>query len=174
MCDKRALRAHFRAVRAAARSEDKDEAVFRALRASAYWAAERFFVYHAVGSETGTARIIRALLKAGKSVCLPRIEGGVMTAAPYGALACGAFGIPAPLQGEDTPCDVALVPLLAVDGTGVRLGCGGGYYDRYFAAHPSVVRVGLCYEAQRADELPREAHDILLQAVVTECGVTLF
>ena len=174
MCDKKALRARFSARRAQIRSEQADRLILEQLRRSPFWGAERFFVYYAVGSEVGTQRIVEALRAAGKEVRLPRIEGGEMIAAPWGKLSAGAFGIPAPAAGEDAPCDVALTPLLAVDGAGYRLGCGGGYYDRYFARRPATLRVGLCYEAQRTDRLPREAHDIPLHAVVTECGIARF
>lgn len=148
--------------------------MFAQLRRSSYWAAERFFVYCAVGTEADTHLIIEALLAEGKRVCVPRIENGRMLAAPYGKLVKGAYGIPAPETGEDTPCEVALTPLLAVDAEGYRLGYGGGYYDAYFARHPEILRVGLCYAAQLTDRLPREEQDVPLQAVVTENGVIRF
>ncbi len=70
--------------------------------------------------------------------------------------------------------DVVLVPLLAFDGDGVRLGWGGGYYDRGLtalrAAAP-VVAVGLGFEGQRFDRVPREPHDAPLDWVVTERSV---
>lgn len=174
MCDKKALRARFAKTRAEVRSEDADRRMFAQLRRSSYWAAERFFVYCAVGTEADTRLIIEALLAEGKRVCVPRIENGRMLAAPYGKLAKGAYGIPAPETGEDTPCEVALTPLLAVDAEGYRLGYGGGYYDAYFARHPEILRVGLCYAAQLTDRLPREEQDVPLQAVVTENGVIRF
>lgn len=174
MCDKKELRRRFSALRAAARTPAADGLILKNLMASPYWRARSFFVYHAVGTEAGTAEIVSALRAAGKTVCLPRICGGRMLAAPYGELAEGAYGIPAPAGGEDTPCEVALAPLLAVDEEGYRLGYGGGYYDAYFAAHPALVRVGLCYEAQRTDRLPREAHDVPLHAVITERGIVHF
>ena len=95
-------------------------------------------------------------------------KGASCSPVPYAKLERGAFGIPAPRGGEDTVCDVALTPLLAADRTGVRLGYGGGYYDAYFAKRPQTLRVGLAYEAQLTQSLPREAWDLPLQAVVTE------
>lgn len=61
-----------------------------------------------------------------------------------------------------------------MDGEGYRLGYGGGYYDRYFALHPDVLRVGLAYAGQAVEGLPREKTDMPLHAVVTEKGVTRF
>ena len=174
MTDKRALRAHFLHLRERTKSAEKDEAITENLIRSPYFAAERFFVYCSVRSEVATDKLIAALLAAGKQVCVPRIEGGVMLAVPYAKLERGAFGIPAPRGGEDTVCDVALTPLLAADRTGVRLGYGGGYYDAYFAKRPQTLRVGLAYEAQLTQSLPHEAWDMPLQAVVTEKGTHCF
>ena len=120
MTDKRALRAHFLYLREKAKSAEKDEAITENLMRSPYFAAERFFVYCSVRSEVATDKLIAALLAAGKQVCVPRIEGGVMLAVPYAKLERGAFGIPAPRGGEDTVCDVALTPLLAADCTDWR------------------------------------------------------
>lgn len=174
MCDKKILRGRFRQIRAAAHSEEADRQILSHILHSPFWNAERFFVYHAVGTEAGTRGLIAALRAAGKQVCLPRIEGGVMLAAAYGELTQGAYGIPAPRTGADMPCDVAFTPLLAVDRSGYRLGYGGGFYDAYFAAHPSVLRVGLCYAAQQTDKLPREPQDVPLHALVTENGIVHF
>ena len=174
MTNKRTLRAQFLRLRAQETSAEKDAAVTENLLRSPYFAAESLFVYCSVGSEVATDRLIAALLAAGKRVCVPRIEGGRMLCVPYGPLEEGMFGIPAPRGGEDTPCAVTLTPLLAVDGEGVRLGRGGGYYDAYFARTPQTLRVGLAYEAQRTSRLPCEAWDCRLQALVTERGIYRF
>ena len=95
-------------------------------------------------------------------------------AAPYAAeMSPNRFGIPEPAAGDE-PCEIAVVPLLAVDGQGYRLGYGGGYYDRYFAAHPDTLRVGFCYAGQAVGRLPRSEYDVPLHAAVTETGVTRF
>ncbi len=164
----------FMRIRAAVKSPERDEALLQSVLVSRFMRAESFFVYCSMKSEAATDKLIAALLAAGKRVCVPRLQGGVMLAVPYGELEEGAFGIPAPRGGEDTPCDVVFAPLLAFDGRGTRLGYGGGYYDAYFASRPAAVRVGLAYAAQRADRLPREPHDVLLHAVVTEEGAEHF
>lgn len=142
---------------------------------AAYGGCESYFIYRSFGSEASTRMITEELLARGKRVLLPRTEGDVIVPVPYGQLKRGRFGIEEPAGAPyDGAIDVAVVPLLAVNSRGYRLGYGGGYYDAYFAAHPGVARVGLCYEAQRTDRLPHEAHDVPLQAVVTERGVVLF
>jgi 5,10-methenyltetrahydrofolate synthetase len=81
-------------------------------------------------------------------------------------------GIPAP-QGKPAEPDVVLVPCLGFTRTGLRLGYGGGYYDRWLAEHPHVTAVGLAWSCCEIDEaeLGPQAHDHPLMLVVTERGV---
>ena len=58
------------------------------------------------------------------------------------------------------------------DPTGARLGQGGGYYDRTFAARPDAIRIGFAYAGQRVERLALEPHDIRLHGVLTEVGYT--
>ena len=174
MDEKKTLRTRMKAVRAGLKSPEKDKLIEENVL-SAFGEEESFFVYLSFGSEVATKGLIRALLARGKQVCVPRIEGGVMRSVPYREpLEAGAYGILQPKGGEETTCRVALTPLLAVDGEGYRLGYGGGYYDRYFAARPGILRVGLAYAGQQLERLPREKTDMSLHAVVTEKGVTRF
>ena len=174
MDEKKTLRTRMKEVRAGLKSPEKDKPIEENVL-SAFGEEESFFVYLSFGSEVATEGIVRALLARGKKVCVPLVEGGVMRSVPYREpLEAGAYGILQPEGGEETACRVALTPLLAVDGEGYRLGYGGGYYDRYFALHPDVLRVGLAYAGQGVERLPREKTDMPLHAVVTEKGVTRF
>jgi 5-formyltetrahydrofolate cyclo-ligase len=88
----------------------------------------------------------------------------------------GPFGILVPENGEEIVPDVLIVPLAAFDDRGVRLGYGGGFYDRTLAelkARAEVHAVGFAYSAQHEVSLPYEATDVPLDAVVTEHGVLL-
>lgn len=68
--------------------------------------------------------------------------------------------------------DLVVVPGLAFTRAGYRLGRGGGHYDRLLARlRPGAGKLGVCFEVQLADELPVEAHDMRMSAVVTEAGV---
>ena len=91
-----------------------------------------------------------------------------------GALVPGRFGIPEPPRGAQIllpqPCDLMLVPALAYDRTGRRLGRGGGYYDR-FLARVDCCTVGLIRAAFLLDALPAEWNDMPVSAVITEDGV---
>ena len=80
------------------------------------------------------------------------------------------FGTSRP-AGEVRVPDILLVPLLAFDRRGYRVGYGAGYYDRTLAALPGRVRLGVAYAAQELDEVPAGPYDERLDAVATERGV---
>ncbi len=172
--DKKELRAELARIRERLHSPERDvRAVQNFL--TRFGKEESFFIYRSFRTETDTRALCAALLKAGKRVCLPKLFGTEMRAVPYtDKLVENAYGIEEPTGDEDVPCAVTLVPLLAADEAGYRLGYGGGFYDRYFAAHPRTLRVGLCYAGQVCRSLPADRWDIPLQAVVTEEGVRIF
>ena len=91
------------------------------------------------------------------------------------ALVTHAFGMrePPATAPEVTP-DVLLVPLLAFDATGTRLGYGGGFYDRTLAALATKLAIGIAYAGQEMEGVPRESSDQPLDMVVTERGVRAF
>ena len=101
----------------------------------------------------------------------------------FSRLAPARFGIPEPdgscpvLAGSDFSRALILVPALAFDGEGYRLGYGGGYYDRFLAAlRESAIphtAVGLAYSVCRAAALPREAHDIPIHIILDERSKTI-
>lgn len=93
--------------------------------------------------------------------------------APGDALLPGRFGT-CHTAGDPVQPDVLLVPLLAFDAAGRRLGYGGGYYDRTLAARPGALAVGCAFAAQQVAQVPTDAHDRRLHAVATEAGITLF
>ena len=85
----------------------------------------------------------------------------------------GSYGVPVPSAGETLTPDVLLVPMLAFDRRGHRLGYGGGFYDRTIAglrAARAVTALGLAYAAQEVPEVPDSTHDMQLDAIVTERG----
>jgi 5-formyltetrahydrofolate cyclo-ligase len=91
------------------------------------------------------------------------------------ALIAHAFGMhePADTAPRVVP-DVLLVPLLAFDAAGTRLGYGGGFYDRTLASLETKRAIGIAYAGQGVDALPAHAHDHPLDMVVTEAGVRRF
>jgi len=86
-------------------------------------------------------------------------------------LAAGPFGTRQPATGDILRPDVILVPLLAFDRAGRRLGYGGGYYDRTLAALPDAIPLGIAYAAQEMREVPAGPGDRLLPRVATEAAL---
>ncbi|MEM1107475.1 MAG: 5-formyltetrahydrofolate cyclo-ligase [Planctomycetota bacterium] len=160
--------------------KDSEAIRHRVLGLDEVGAAETLFVYASTASEVQTYLLIEDLIAMRKTVAVPRITDkncGEMEAVVIHSLKSlrpdeENFGLLTPRGGETLPqqADVALVPGLAFSpATGIRLGLGGGYYDRYLARTPGPAsfRVGLAFEAQLEDRLPREPHDQLMHAVVT-------
>jgi len=94
---------------------------------------------------------------------------------PSCAMGVDRYGIPIPLDGPDLVPDVVLLPLLAFDAQGFRLGYGGGYFDRTLAVLvPRPLAIGIGFELGRVADIRPQTHDIPLAAVVTEAGILRF
>jgi 5-formyltetrahydrofolate cyclo-ligase len=112
----------------------------------------------------------------GKKIILPRVVGSTMAlhfVKCIDELVPGSFGIlepPAHLPESEPRADLILVPGLAFDRSGARLGRGGGYYDRLLTKFHGV-RVGVCFEEVVFGALPVEDHDVRMDFLVTPSGV---
>jgi 5-formyltetrahydrofolate cyclo-ligase len=141
-------------------------------------------LYSAVRGEVGTERIREAYLSAGAAVFYPCVVGwGEIGFYPHrdgDGWEKGAYGIPEPprppgVAPRTVGFDLVLVPGVAFDRSGHRLGHGLGYYDRFLRRLPeSVPRVGLAYSDQVVPEVPVDEWDVSLHALVTEEGVIRF
>lgn len=145
-------------------------------------ACKRWMVFVSMAGEIDTRPLINSLLKAGYLVAVPRIEptSGLMCAYRTDSLEelkTNRWGIPEPDPDpthlvEPSGLDVIIVPGLAFDAAGGRLGRAGGYYDRYLrAAGRPPLRVGFFYAVQEMPAIPQEAWDERLDAVATDAGV---
>lgn len=133
-------------------------------------------LYRADPGEAPASRYIRFFFEAGHPVALPRVT----TLAdpmrfqphtdPYGEsdLVPGTLGLMQPSGdlAEIVP-DVLFMPLVGFTARGERLGQGGGFYDRWLAAHPQTIAIGMAWDVQEVDELPMEDHDMPLAAIIT-------
>ncbi len=141
------------------------------LKSSFFNSAKSIGAYFAFGSEVRTDFILGEGKKLGKQVALPSIEGDKivfyeMSSAKY--LVKGRFGIMEPLPyGKITELDLLIVPGIAFDRAGYRLGYGKGYYDRFLLEH-QTFSVGLAYSFQLVEKLPRGRQDMRMDAVATE------
>jgi 5-formyltetrahydrofolate cyclo-ligase len=140
-------------------------------------------LYLSARSELDTRPLIERLHRLRKRVLVPRVDPHrpgsmrLVELRPGTRLQRGAFGIAEPRvqapRGQQP--DLLILPLLAFDRSGLRLGSGGGYYDRWCARHPAVrPRIGYAYALQQLDTLPAEPWDLRLDAVCTERGLHFF
>lgn len=135
-------------------------------------------------SELDTAPLAELLHASGCSLAVPYLDGGAMRSATYRpgmALRPSSFGSPEPLlfeEADERHIDVVVLPLLAADRRGMRLGFGKGWYDRLLAAFARrgimPLRLGIGFSSQLLDELPAESHDEPLDLFVHENGVLRF
>ena len=132
-----------------------------------------------MGEEADPRPLLAALAERGHPLALPMVTAKASPLrfrrwSPGEALEKGPHGTHQPLASapEVTP-DILLVPLLAFDPEGHRLGYGGGYYDRTLEglrAARKVLAIGLAFAAQQAEALPATAHDQRLDWIITENG----
>ncbi|HYA83138.1 MAG TPA: 5-formyltetrahydrofolate cyclo-ligase [Candidatus Bathyarchaeia archaeon] len=138
--------------------------------------------YFPTGSEVRTEKIISAALKSNRLVALPRTEGEDIKFYQIFLstnLILGRFGIKEPpissnsLVSDDI--DLLLVPGILFDTRGYRIGYGYGYYDKFIAKKKkSTLSVGLAYECQMCEEIPRSNYDQKINILVTEKRMLYF
>ena len=135
--------------------------------------------FAAIRDEINPADLLAWLHEEGARLALPVMQGKgkpllLRAWSPGDAMQPAAWGIAEPL--DDKPAlepDIILVPLLAFDLLGNRLGYGGGYYDRtlaYWRAKKPVIAVGLAYDEQKFDVVPSDSYDQRLDWVLTPSG----
>ncbi len=135
--------------------------------------------YHALGSEISPWPVLRRLANRGARIALPvamAMDAPLIFRAWSAdqAMEADAARIPSPTEDAATLVPQLLIlPLLAFDLDGYRLGQGGGYYDRTveaLRAKGQLCVIGLAYAGQQVDRVPREDHDQPVDAIVTENG----
>jgi len=177
--DKKALRREI-GEKKRALSEAQIEARSRVL-ADRLFAAEQYrqckslYAYLSFNQEVRTSPIIERAWADGKRVAVPKVVGNEMVfiwidsfdnLAPQ-----GAYNITEPIEDgpvADDATALVLMPGLAFDPEGRRVGYGGGYYDRFLEKEPDHPLVALCYDFQLVDHLEVEAHDVPVDVVITD------
>ena len=139
--------------------------------------SKRIALYRASGGELPCDGLAESLMKKGKICCFPRIEGENMVFCDCKALdeSCfktGTFGIMEPLDSlaavEPETIDIVVLPAVAYNEEGTRLGQGKGYYDRFYAGikGKKPFLLGVCYDFQISSEIPVEEHDITADVIL--------
>lgn len=139
--------------------------------------AQTILLYHALSDEVDTRELIRKYGRK-KTILLPVVRGETLELKPYineeNLIKENKFGIYEP-QGPAytaTSIELALVPGMAFDSTGRRLGRGKGYYDKLFADQLLQVdyKIGVCFDFQLLPEIPTEAHDIVMDEIISDAA----
>ena len=174
--DKKALRKKIREQKRAMTSAQIEEAsrklAERFLALEAYRKAKTLYGYLPYNQEVRTVPILEQALADGKQVAVPKIYDDEMRfiyLTDLSQVETGYAGIPEPIADgpiADDPTALVLMPGLAFDREGHRIGYGGGYYDKFLSAEPTHPTVALCYAFQMVEELPTEEFDIPVDCVL--------
>ena len=140
-------------------------------------------LYYPVNSEMNPLTLIDYPNSQGKITCLPIVidkNSPLIFKAwrPGKDMVAGRYGIPVPDNDQIVTPDLVICPLLAYDDKGMRLGYGGGFYDRtirHLRRNKQTRYMGLAFSEQKSyHDLPSEEHDVPLDAILTESGITNF
>lgn len=173
--DKREIREKIKQMRrmlTEAEKESAAEEVFSTLeKTGAFLMANHILMYHSLPDELSTHAFLKKWGNR-KHFYLPRVNGVNLDILPYdeSRLELGAFHIEEP-SGDDTvdesEIELIIVPAVAYDRKGNRLGRGKGFYDRLLST-TQAVKIGVGYEFQLIDEIPVEPHDVPMDMVITQ------
>ena len=176
MLDKKALRKEVGAIKRAMTAEQIEaysaDLTEKFCSTEYYKNAASVYVYLPYNQEVRTWEIVKRAWADGKKVAVPKVYGDFMKflwLESFDDLAPGGWDIPEPTFDEPVADDEAaliLMPGLAFDPQGHRVGYGGGFYDKYLQDHPRHKLVALCYPFQMFDHLDVEAHDIPVDLVI--------
>ena len=159
-----------------ARRRKSDVIQRKLFRLAVFRKAKTVLCYVSLSYEVKTRRLIERMLEIGKRVVVPKVRGRALALSeirdPERDLVSGAFGVLEPSPRAWRPVgvkdlDVVVVPGLAFDRRGHRLGHGHGYFDRLLGRLPEdTPTVGLCFDFQLLDRLPTDPHDQAVRTVV--------
>ena len=174
--DKKELR---RSIRERKRAMTEGEIVSRSealaklfLSSEAYQNAKTIYGYLPYNQEVRTVPMLEQALKDGKRVAVPKCYGDEMKfifLEDLSKVERGYAGIPEPIADDPVADDttaLVLMPGMACDPQGHRIGYGGGFYDKFLAAEPDHPTLALCYEFQMLPHLETEEHDIPVDYVI--------
>ena len=137
-------------------------------------------VYVSKANEVDTHELITFLLASGTGVVVPIIERESRTLRlsylrDPSVLVESTFSVPEPVGSEIPACpediQLVVVPMLAFDRKGHRLGYGAGYYDRFLSCHPHMKKIGISFSCLEVPEIPGDENDVAMDLIVTEKGI---
>lgn len=143
------------------------------LETDLYKNAQTVYGYLPYNQEVRTEALLQQALSDGKKVAVPKVYGDQMRfiyITDLNRVAPGYAGIPEPVEDgpvAEDPHALVLMPGVAFDQNGGRIGYGGGFYDRFLENEPDHPTVALCYRFQMVEHLETEAHDIPVDLVIS-------
>ena len=174
--DKKALRSHIRQIKLSLSQETicavSKNLTEQFLSHPLYAQAKTIYGYLPYNQEIRTWDLLQQALKDGKQVAVPKVYGDEMRfilLTDLSQTAPGYAGIPEPIEDgpvANDPTALVLMPGLAFDRQGHRMGYGGGFYDRFLAEQPHHPTIALCYEFQLLEHIPTEEFDIPVDCVL--------
>ena len=179
MMDKHEIRKAVKAVKKLLTAEQRTEAAARALAVvealPQFAAATNVLVYHSLPDELSTIAFIERWAER-KRLLLPRVNGDDLDVLEYNPqqLHTGAFNIQEPTGGvlfDPERIELVIVPAVAYDRHGNRIGRGKGYYDRLLRRTPQALKVGVAYQCQICDDFTPDEFDIPVDIVITDQGI---
>ena len=174
--DKNALRKQIREQKRAMTEEQIVSASQRLgelfVASEAYRSARTIYGYLPYNQEVRTVPMLEQAIKDGKRVAVPKVFGDEMKFIyldDFSRVEKGYAGIPEPVDDgpvADDPTALVLMPGLAFDAQGHRIGYGGGFYDNFLANEPNHPTLALCYAFQMVEHLETEAFDVPVDCVI--------
>jgi len=162
------LRAEIRSRNTSSTFRQKEDLVKNILNVLSGYEFEKIGFYYPIALEPDIKDIL--ILLKNKTFALPKVISQKLVFFKYSLsdnLGTTKFGALAPLNNNIIIPDIILIPGIAFDSMGYRLGHGLGMYDKYLA-HFSVIKIGVCFNSNLVNTLPRDDHDIKMDYVVTE------
>lgn len=183
--DKKTVRKRMRDIRKSINPSDKklwDEKIFRnIISTDLYRNSDTILCYISTETEVDTRILIEYALKDGKKIAVPRCnDDNTMTffeISSLNSLERSAFGIDEPsekihrkIKESEIENALCIVPALSFDKYGMRIGYGGGYYDRFLQKY-NISTIGICYDLCISEKIDSQVHDVRIKNIITEKAI---
>lgn len=184
--DKKTIRKRMKDIRRSVNPADKmewDEKIFKNLVSTElYKSSEMILCYISTDIEVDTRMFINYALQDGKKIAVPKCNDDntmcFFEISSFDSLVRSSFGIDEPSENvhrkitdDEIKNSLCIVPALSFDRYGMRVGYGGGYYDRFLQKYDTDT-IGICYDICISEKIDNQAHDVKIKNIITEKAIT--